>query len=164
MWTITFVQYDNHRIRKQPLDRLSHRQCVGWAGPEHLTSSMMVVRGAQPCRRLLWAGIFPASMWIQESAGWLDGCHTPGLPHPPPPPNHRLPPTPAASTVSFNGRVNVTPECHPVFPPETSRPHAAPGILTLIIWDTLLLKGIYQVLTNCWNVSDLLSLLQRKCF
>ena len=136
---------------------------VGWTGPEGLTSSTMVVRGAQPRRRLLWAGIFPASMWIQESAGWLDGCHTPGLPHPPPPPpNHRLPPTPAASAVSFSGRVNVKPKCHPVFPPETSRPHAAPGILTLIIWDTLLLKGIYQVLNKLLNFFLPYPLLQRK--
>ncbi|TRY90783.1 hypothetical protein DNTS_028649 [Danionella cerebrum] len=34
---------------------------------------------------LLWlvvcAGIFPVYMWIQESAGWLDGCHVPSKHH-----------------------------------------------------------------------------------
>lgn len=29
----------------------------------------------------VWAGIFPAYMWIQESAGWLDGCHSSGTYH-----------------------------------------------------------------------------------
>lgn len=27
------------------------------------------------------AGIFPVYMWIQESAGWLDGCHVPSKHH-----------------------------------------------------------------------------------
>lgn len=41
----------------------------------HLVCCWVCVDPSEPLLAV-WAGIFPAYMWIQESAGWLDGCHT----------------------------------------------------------------------------------------